>query len=281
MYDEYGDDYSEGGGGDMMMGGGGMGGGRGMFNNQMGAFGFGGRRSNILLSVALHVVLWVTIIYGIVLFAVFLAYQNNTTIVWYDTPYWWLHAFATGVFFVSTFDTMQLGMFLFRPSVSATILMALSLVTNVVAGYFYIIDLWIPCIFGWGSLDTQQEIMCDDERTAVWFIWWGAWMGIVMALLGFFVALWDAATMLSASSNFSGLSGAIRGVARRASSAAPKLLQKAKSAAIPSASHIPPNVYPYGGPVGRPYPPPPVIPHEQAVYHRAQQNGAKGPLSEV
>lgn len=248
-------------------------------SSQTGSFGFGGMRKNPILSVAMHVVLWVTVLWGIVLWAFFFSFQSTTSIVWYDTPYWWLHAFATGVFFTALFDTMQIGMFLFRPSISATVLMALATITNIVAGYFYIIDLWIPCIFGTGSLDSLQTIMCDDERVELWVLWVGAWMSILLSVVGFLVALWDSATMLSSSPQFAGLSSGIRGIAKRAKRAAPQLLNevRGRSSAAPVSAHIPSASHGggavFGGGEAPRHPPPPHQTYDNAMMYRVPNGG--------
>lgn len=176
-----------------------------------GFFGFGAGRKLILSAI-----FWVTLVAHVLTYVILLIFffvsltRSDVTSIWYLTPFYWLHILSTGVFLTATLDGVQPGILLAKPSVLVTVLMVLSIVLNIIAGYFYIIDLWLPCIFdGLGpNLNAGEQSICDNERLYLWVMWVGSIILLILPISGFIAGLWDSLVQLAKSRRFSALSGA-------------------------------------------------------------------------
>lgn len=176
-----------------------------------GLLGIGGNRSIILSAL-----FWITLIAHVLTYLILLIFffvslaRDTVTAVWYLTPFYWVHLVASGIFLAATINTSSSGGLgvLSSPSVYAAVFMVLSFALNIIGGYFYIIDLWLPCIFGVGpSLNASEQSICDNERLYVWVLWVGAIVLLILPLSGFIAALWDALIQLSRNRAVAGLSG--------------------------------------------------------------------------
>lgn len=176
-----------------------------------GLLGLGGNRSIILSAL-----FWITLIAHVLTYLILLIFffvslaRDTVTAAWYLTPFYWVHLVASGIFLAATINASSSGGLgvLSSPSVYAAIFMVLSFALNIIAGYFYIIDLWLPCIFGVGpSLNASEESICDNERLYVWVLWVAAIVLLILPLAGFIAALWDALIQLSRNRAVAGLSG--------------------------------------------------------------------------
>jgi hypothetical protein len=181
-----------------------------------GMAGFGGGRSTILSAL-----MWVTFIITALNWAILIIFywvsqaSEGTPISWYASPYWWFHLTATGIFAAATIDSVQAVSFIFKPSVAATVTMAIATIVDIVGGYFMIIDYWGQCIFASSGLDSVQKIGCNNERLYVWVVAIGAVVAIITAFFGFVFALWDSAVRLVRSRQFGMASSGFQALGER------------------------------------------------------------------
>jgi len=184
-----------------------------MRNSANGFLGFGSAGRSITLSAIFWITLMAHILTYLILLIFFFIALSSTSVssVWWLTPFYWPHLIASGVFLCATVDGVQPGLLFTKPSVLASVTMVISIVLSIVAGYYYIIDLWLPCIFNdFGpNLSASQKRICDDERLEVWILFIGSIVLIVLPVAGFIAALWDTLRIVQKTRAFSAVSGAI------------------------------------------------------------------------
>jgi len=176
---------------------------------QLLGIGRGGR--TIILSAVFWVTLLLHVLTYLILFIFFLISlsSNSVAAVWWLTPFYWIHLIASGIFLTATADSIQPAIIFLKPSILASFFMIISVVFSIIAGYYYIIDLWLPCITNIGSsLSSSQEKICNDERMEVWILFIGAIILIILPITGFIAALWDTLRIVQKTRAFSSLSGA-------------------------------------------------------------------------
>lgn len=178
--------------------------------SELDAAGFPGRGRTITLSA----IFWITLLAHVITYLVLLIFfwislaSSSVAAVWWLTPFYWVHVLASGIFLVATVNTSTTGFLLGNPSILASIAMVIALILNIVAGYFYIIDLWLPCIFNdFGpNLSGAQKDICNNERLEVWITFIGAIVLIVLPVAGFIAALWDSLRIIQKTRAFSSVS---------------------------------------------------------------------------
>jgi len=211
--------------------------------------GFGMGRKSILSAL-----MWVTLAVTVLNWTVLIIFywvsqaQETTPISWYLTPYWWMHIFATGAFTAATVDSVQQVSFILKPSLWATVFMALATLVDMVGGYFMIIDYWGKCIFSTNSLNSIQKIGCSNEKLYVWVVAIGAIIAIVTAFVAFVLALWDTVVRFVRSRQFAMVSGGFQELGARGQNLVGGLLRRPSTTESsefgPETSSTPPeNMY--------------------------------------